>query len=54
MSTKENKELLDELQTALSVCQCAEDSTTEDHVKRALGFVNSTLCAVMLMLEASE
>ena len=51
MSVEENKELLDELQTALSVCQCAEDSTTEDHVKRALGFVNSTLCAVMLNLQ---
>lgn len=53
MSTEESKELREELQTALSVCQCAEDSTTEDHVKRALGFVNQTLCAVVLMLGAA-
>ena len=46
-----DNELLEELQTALSVCQCAEDSTTEEHVKRALGFVNQTLCAVKIMLE---
>ena len=53
MSSEENTELLEELQTALSVCQCAEDSTTEEHVKRALGFVNSTLCAVVLRMEVS-
>ena len=54
MSIEENNELLEEIQTALSVCQCAEDSTTEEHVKRALGFVNSTLCAVVLRMEAAE
>ena len=53
MSSEENKELLDEIKTALSVCQCAEDSTTEEHVKRALGFVNSTLCAVVLRMKVS-
>lgn len=50
MSTEELKELASELKEALSVCQCAEDSTTEDHVKGALGFVNQTLCTVMLSL----
>ena len=53
MNSEEIKELLEELQTALSVCQCAEDATTEEHVKRALEFVNGTLCAVKLTLEGS-
>ena len=45
-------ELMEELQTALSVCQCAEDAATEEHIKRALAFVNGTLCTVKLELEA--
>ena len=54
MSSEEIMELLEDLQTALSVCQCAEDATTEEHIKRALGFVNGTLCTVKVTLEGFQ
>ena len=54
MNSEEITELLDALQTALSVSQCAEDSTAEEHIKHALSFVNGTLCTVKLTLEGAQ
>ena len=47
---KIDPDILTNLQTALAICQCAEDSSTEEHIKRALAFVNGTLLTVRISL----
>lgn len=44
--------IIDDLREAVSICQCAEDAATEDHIKTTLGVVNGTLLAVIAELEA--
>lgn len=38
--------ILADLQEAIAVNQCAEDSATEGHIKKALGVVNGSLLNV--------
>lgn len=47
ISMKEVESVLTELQEAIAVNQCAEDSAKEDHIKKTLGVVNGTLLNVV-------
>lgn len=45
------QEAIQELRNAIALCQCAEDATTEDHIKTTLGVANGCLCFVVKELE---
>lgn len=46
------EDILTNLQEAIAINQCAEDSTTEDRIKTALGLVNGYLLNVAGELES--
>lgn len=43
--------IIDNLREAVSICQCAEDASTEKHIRLALGAANGSILAVIMELE---
>lgn len=43
--------IIDDLREAVSICQCAEDASTEKHIRLALGAANGSILAVIMELE---